>query len=197
MQLRLCEQPEPNHWRTEKMIRSVALMVTLVSLSVLAGCGGNSAPTTTVTTTVTPTTTVSAANPAVAQLQLAMTSLGYYSGPIDGVYGSQTSAAVKAMQQALGVSADGIFGPETYVALKANVKTAAVATSVVVSIQTTLKRYGYYSGPIDGVYGADTTAAVKHLQTDLGLTADGRVGPQTVATFNKAVANGTIKPVSG
>jgi peptidoglycan lytic transglycosylase len=82
---------------------------------------------------------------------------------------------------------------------KANAKAKAKAktTSVVVTIQTTLKKYGYYSGPIDGVYGADTTAAVKQLQTDLGVTADGRVGAETVAAFNKAVANGTIKPTSG
>jgi peptidoglycan hydrolase-like protein with peptidoglycan-binding domain len=124
-----------------------------------------------------------------------MRSLGYYSGPIDGVYGADTTAAVKAMQQALGVTADGIFGPETYRALRANAKTAAFATSVVLSIQATLKQYGYYSGPIDGVYGAATTEAVKHLQTSLGVTADGRVGSETVAAFNKAVANGTIKPV--
>jgi peptidoglycan hydrolase-like protein with peptidoglycan-binding domain len=177
-------------------MRRLTFAPMLVSLGLLVGCG-SSTTTTTVTTTVTQTTTASTASPAVAQLQLGMTSLGYYSGPIDGVYGSETAAGVKAMQQALGVTADGIFGPETYNALKASAKTAAFATSIVVSIQTTLKRYGYYSGPIDGVYGADTTAAVKHLQTSLGLHADGRVGPETVAAFNRAVANGSIKPSSG
>jgi peptidoglycan hydrolase-like protein with peptidoglycan-binding domain len=171
-------------------------MLVFVVLAVLAGCGTTT--TTTVTRTVTTTAgQTTATNPAVAQLQLVMTSLGYYSGPIDGVYGAETTAAVKAMQQALGVTADGIFGAETYVALKANAKTAAEAKSIVVTIQTTLKKYGYYSGPIDGVYGAETTAAVKKLQTHLGVTADGRVGPETVAAFNKAVANGAIKPVSG
>jgi peptidoglycan hydrolase-like protein with peptidoglycan-binding domain len=181
----------------EKVMRRTAVVPILVGLAVFAGCGGS---TTTVTTTA-PATTVAAhttaANPAVAQLQLVMASLGYYSGPIDGVYEAETTAAVKSMQQALGVTADGIFGAETYVALKANAKTAAAATSIVVSIQTTLKRYGYYSGPIDGVYGTDTTNAVKQLQTHLGVTADGRVGPETVAAFNKAVANGSIKPASG
>jgi peptidoglycan hydrolase-like protein with peptidoglycan-binding domain len=177
------------------MIRVTALAAALVAMVALAGCGGGSTTTTTVTTTV--STTPVGANAAVAQLQLAMTSLGYYSGPIDGVYGSETTAGVKTMQQALGVTADGIFGPETYVALKANAKTAAAATSIVVSMQATLKKYGYYSGPIDGVYGADTTAAVKSLQTHLGVAADGRVGSETIAAFNKAVASGAIKPVSG
>jgi peptidoglycan hydrolase-like protein with peptidoglycan-binding domain len=177
------------------MNRGAVLLPILVAVVALAGCGGSTS-TTTVTTTTATTTTVGA-NAAVAQLQLAMTSLGHYSGPIDGVYGSETAAGVKTMQQALGVTADGIFGPETYVALKANAKTAAMATSIVVAMQATLKKYGYYSGPIDGVYGADTTAAVKNLQTHLGVSADGRVGSETVAAFNKAVATGAITPVSG
>src|SRR5271166_4138220 len=178
------------------MIRSAALILVFVVLAVLAGCGGNSATTTTATTT-TATGQTTAASPAVAQLQVVMKSLGYYSGPIDGVYGAETTAAVKTMQHALGVTTDGLFGAETYAALKGNAKTAAWATSTVVAIQTTLKRYGYYSGPINGVYDAATTEAVKKLQTDLGVTADGRVGEETIVAFNKAVANGHIKPVSG
>lgn len=178
------------------MIRTAAAMLVL-ALAGLAGCGGSTTTVTTTAATTTAASEVSAANPAVAQLQLVMTSLGYYSGPVDGVYGSQTAAAVTSMQKALGVTADGIFGAETYVALKANAKTAAEATSIVVAIQTTLKKYGYYSGPIDGDYGSATIAAVKKLQTDLGVTADGRIGPETITAFNKAVASGSIKPVSG
>jgi peptidoglycan hydrolase-like protein with peptidoglycan-binding domain len=180
------------------MTRGAALTLVFVVLAVLAGCGGSSTSTTTTATTTTSTTAgTTSADLGVAKLQAVMTSLGYYSGPIDGVYGAETTAAVKAMQQALGVPADGIFGPQTYVALKANAKVKAKTTSLVVTVQTTLKRYGYYSGPIDGVYGADTTAAVKQLQTDLGVTADGRVGPETVVAFKKAVVNGDIKPASG
>ena len=117
-----------------------------------------------------------------------MTRLGYCSGPIDGVYGPATSASVTEMQKALGVNADGVFGPATEAALKGKGK------DVVVQIQTELSKYGYYSGPIDGDYGPGTKEAVKKLQTDLGLAADGRVGAETVAAFNAAVADGTLKP---
>ena len=127
---------------------------------------------------------------AVMDLQRLMTRLGFYSGPIDGVYGSATMAAVTAMQKALGVTADGVYGPATAAALKGKGK------DTVVQIQTELARYGYYSGPIDGSYGPATTAAVKQLQTDLGLSADGFVGAETVAAFNKAVADGTLKPTT-
>jgi peptidoglycan hydrolase-like protein with peptidoglycan-binding domain len=100
--------------------------------------------------------------PAVAQLQQVMTRLGHYSGPIDGVYGEETTAAVKEMQTALGVPADGIYGSETHKALKEKGK------YIVAQIQTVLAEYGYYSGPIDGTYGPATVEAVKKLQTDLG-----------------------------
>jgi peptidoglycan hydrolase-like protein with peptidoglycan-binding domain len=41
-----------------------------------------------------------------------MTDLGYYDGPVDGVYGDATTAGVEKMQEDLGVAADGICGPE-------------------------------------------------------------------------------------
>jgi N-acetylmuramoyl-L-alanine amidase len=117
-----------------------------------------------------------------------MTRLGFYSGPIDGVYSAETTAAVTEMQKALGVTADGVYGPETDAALKGKAK------DVVVQVQTVLTQYGYYTGPIDGKYGAATQDAIRKLQTDLGVTADGRLGPETVDAFNKAVADGTLKP---
>ena len=146
-------------------------------------------PTTTPTTT-TPTEPTTPAGPAVADLQTVMTHLGFYSGPIDGVYSDETTAAVAEMQKALGVTTDGVYGPETDAALKGK------AQDVVIQIQTALTEYGYYTGPIDGDYGANTQAAVKKLQTDLGVTADGRLSAETVDAFDKAVADGTLEPVT-
>ena len=45
--------------------------------------------------------------------------------------------------------------------------------SEVTQIQTKLKRWGYYKGAVDGVYGSKTLAAVKWFQSKNGLTADG------------------------
>lgn len=50
-------------------------------------------------------------------------------------------------------------------------------------IQTKLKNWGYYSGSIDGVYGSATTEAVKYFQRTNKLTADGIVGPTTLAAL--------------
>lgn len=49
------------------------------------------------------------------------------------------------------------------------------------TIQTKLKNWGYYNGSVDGIYGSQTAEAVKYFQRSNGLTADGVVGPATLA----------------
>ena len=50
----------------------------------------------------------------------------------------------------------------------------------VIQIQTKLKRWGYYNGSIDGIYGSATLSAVKYFQRKNGLTQDGIAGPATL-----------------
>ena len=52
--------------------------------------------------------------------------------------------------------------------------------SEVTQIQTKLKRWGYYNGNIDGIYGTQTLEAVKYFQRKNGLTVDGIAGPATL-----------------
>lgn len=52
--------------------------------------------------------------------------------------------------------------------------------SEVSQIQTKLKRWGYYSGNVDGIYGSQTLSAVKYFQRTNGLTPDGIAGTQTL-----------------
>lgn len=47
------------------------------------------------------------------------------------------------------------------------------------TLQQTLKKWGYYNGPVDGVYGGGTFTAVKDFQRKNGLSVDGVVGAQT------------------
>jgi len=46
-------------------------------------------------------------------------------------------------------------------------------------VQSRLKDWGYYNGPVDGVFGAGTAAAVKSFQRKNGLAVDGVVGNST------------------
>ena len=50
----------------------------------------------------------------------------------------------------------------------------------VIQIQTKLKRWGYYNGAIDGIYGSQTLSAVKYFQRKNGLTQDGIAGTKTL-----------------
>lgn len=53
----------------------------------------------------------------VAELQTRLQELGYYTGKIDGDYGSGTKAAVQAFQQMNGLDADGVAGQKTLAVL--------------------------------------------------------------------------------
>lgn len=53
----------------------------------------------------------------VSQLQRDLTTLGLYRGPVDGIYGPSTAAAVRSLQQQQGITDDGIVGPQTQTTL--------------------------------------------------------------------------------
>ena len=60
--------------------------------------------------------------------------------------------------------------------------------SAVRTIQTKLKNWGYYDGAVDGIFGSQTTEAVKYFQRKNGLTADGIVGPATLKALGMSDA---------
>lgn len=53
----------------------------------------------------------------VKEIQRRLSKWGYYSGKIDGVYGTKTVAAVKYFQRQNGLTEDGVCGPSTLAAL--------------------------------------------------------------------------------
>ena len=55
--------------------------------------------------------------------------------------------------------------------------------SGVTTIQTKLKNWGYYNGAVDGIFGSQTSEAVRYFQRKNGLTADGVVGSATQAAL--------------
>jgi peptidoglycan hydrolase-like protein with peptidoglycan-binding domain len=130
----------------------------------------------------------------VRQLQQALSAIGYDPGPIDGVFGSKTAAAVKAFQAARGIQVDGVIGPSSRrtlaTVLGASESSGALSPSArilrpgdrgddVRAIQTLLSTAGFDPGPVDGVYGPLTESAVAKFQRRAGILVDGKVGPVT------------------
>lgn len=53
----------------------------------------------------------------VNKLQVMLSTLGFYDGAVDGMFGKMTEAAVKGYQKHVGLVADGVVGPKTNSAL--------------------------------------------------------------------------------
>lgn len=95
---------------------------------------------------------------------------------------------------ALALSATAVTGITAYSVTRAQddasliASTSAIETAVlrqgsrggeVKEVQRRLKQWGYYTGAVDGVFGAGTKKAVIAFQKKNGLTADGVVGKAT------------------
>ena len=62
----------------------------------------------------------------------------------------------------------------------------------VTQVQQKLKQWGYYDGPVDGVYGQGTYDAVVLFQRKNGLTADGVAGSATLAAMGIGAGGGAV-----
>jgi len=123
-------------------------------------------------------------DPAVRDLQEALKTLEYDPGPVDGVFGAKTETAVKRFQQAREIPADGVVGRVTWINIdeadQSHPVLKAGATGLPVRrLQSRMSAVGFDTGGVDGRFGAKTEVAVKKLQQDFNLSADGVVGPQT------------------
>ena len=65
----------------------------------------------------------------VTTIQQKLSRWGYYSGKVDGIYGSKTVEAVKYFQRKNGLAVDGKCGPKTLAALGINVSAASQSMS--------------------------------------------------------------------
>ena len=103
--------------------------------------------------------------------------------------GQQPRAAVKAFQQAKGITVDGIVGKVTWINIDEADQSEPVLKigSTGLPVRRAQKRMslvGYEVGGVDGRYGTKTEVAVKKLQQQYGIGVDGVVGPQTWAIIN-------------
>lgn len=120
----------------------------------------------------------------VSESQSLLAELGYAPGPVDGILGSRTAAAVRAYQADHGLVIDGGVGE----GLLAHLRTTRRAR-VVKEAQRRLAALGYDPGPVDGKEGPATRAAVAAFQSSTGLERDGRVTEELVRALAAAPAS--------
>ena len=139
----------------------------------------------------------------VKSVQTRLKALGYYTGSIDGVYGTGSIEAVKAFQKKNGLTADGLAGKKTFDTLFSSSAIANGSSSSsssgssssstgyetlrpgmtgadVKKMQQELRSLGYPLSA-DGSYGNETVEAVEEFQRINGLSADGVAGSKTLA----------------
>jgi peptidoglycan hydrolase-like protein with peptidoglycan-binding domain len=153
----------------------------------------------------------------VRALQSRLITLKYLTGSIDGIFGTQTAAAVTSFQRTNNLTQDGIAGSQTLSALysaaaKANQPAqstqspqaiAPVETSLkvgstgseVVNVQKRLIDLKYLTGTADGIYGPRTFLAVKEFQSKNKLDTDGIAGKLTITMLNSSSAAANNIPV--
>ncbi len=89
----------------------------------------------------------------IREIQAALAGAGYLPGPIDGVWGRQTAAAVRAFQKDRGLAVDGVVGPQTLAALQAlsaGVRPAAPARPPLVWLAEAKRLLGTREKPAAG-----------------------------------------------
>jgi len=131
-------------------------------------------------------------------LQQALLVLGYYTGVPDGKYDAKTRDSVIEFQKRNGVQSDGVAGRDTLTILYGGTASPTVKAlieaqinsgkpvrqgdtgEVVRAIQDRLIDLKYLSGDSDALFGNGTADAIRLLQQNHGLTADGIAGIETM-----------------
>jgi peptidoglycan hydrolase-like protein with peptidoglycan-binding domain len=130
-------------------------------------------------------------SPRVRALQRKLQAAGHRPGPVDGLYGPLTEAAVERLQRDSGLAVDGIVGPQTRRVLHAEAPPLAPGAGYghprgspqVRDVQRRLRALGQRPGPVDGRYGPRTQAAIERFQRLAGQRSSGELSPATAAAL--------------
>lgn len=134
---------------------------------------------------------------AVRDLRSRLTTLGHPPAPGDDPdeFGTATEAALRGFQSERGLRVDGICGPQTWSALVESGyalgdrllyhRHPMLRGDDVGALQRSLNSLGFDAGKEDGIFGPDTTRALREFQRNAGITVDGICGPETLAALDR------------
>ena len=147
-----------------------------------------------------------------AALQVGLRAHSLYAGPVDGLAGPATTAAIALLEQRAGLPVTGVPSEAArsalgrYGAYRLGERTISVPAGGwdVAQLQFELAWAGFPSGPFTGRYTERVASAVKKFQRFARLPADGTVGPATIAALkaapprpNLTLSRPTTAPLSG
>ncbi len=162
-------------------MRKMAGVVVMVGALLGAACGSADEPASTTVATFVDSAAAEADSSFVTHLQEELNHLGYHSGHVDGVWGSETADALASFQADHDLEETGHYDPATAAALQEAAGDAGALS--VEALQQKLGDLGYYDGLVDGDYGPGTEGAVSAFQTDTGIEATGSMTHETVTTL--------------
>lgn len=137
--------------------------------------------------------------PAIAEIRGKLTQIGMLSDPSesgDDQFDERLDLAVRHFQQDRGLVSNGVVDLTTYRLLdEARWRLGDRLLSYVVAnpqvgddvmaLQRRLTELGFDVGQVDGVFGSRTDEAVRELQRNVGLPADGTCGPSTFKSLGR------------
>ena len=115
-------------------------------------------------------------------LQARLDQLGHPTDDPIGEFGASTEGAVRAFQEARGLRCDGVCGEQTWAALVEAgyrlgdrllyYKRPMFRGDDVAELQRRLGGLGFDAGRVDGIFGPQTSLALKDFQRNVGVTLD-------------------------
>jgi murein DD-endopeptidase MepM/ murein hydrolase activator NlpD len=133
--------------------------------------------------------------PDVAALQVGLSRSGLYPGPVDGLDGPATTAALRVFQQRSGLVASGVLDRPTRAAFEAWGSQRLGKRSLspgasgwdVAELQFLLARHGFPSGRFSGRFDAHVDRALRRFERRARLPVDGTAGPAVVRALREPV----------
>lgn len=137
----------------------------------------------------------------VVAVQNALRNAGYYAGPVDGIAGPRTKAAIETYERAMGRAVSGEVSADLLSALNAGVAAEPDEGDATTrprqpvepnlrlrAVQSALARAAYGPLPADGVFGPQTRDAIMRFQRDHGVPVTGEFSEALVVELRAAGA---------